>query len=166
MVITFYILGFLAMFSAIMVVSSERPIVSGLYLLLCFVAVAGIYVSLSAPFVAAMQLIVYSGAIIVLILFVIMLLNQHKEAEKKRPVWVTALSTIAAILIGWGVYFTFITSRIVLGYGKLSPVGGMKGNVEQLADVLFSRYFIPFEIISVLLIAAIVSAVFISKKRV
>lgn len=166
MVIAFYILGFLAIFSAIMVVSSERPIVSGLYLLLCFVAVAGLYVTLSAPFVAAMQLVVYSGAIIVLILFVIMLLNQHRESEKKRSKWVTALSTLAAIVIGWGVYFTFITSKVVLSHGKMSPIGAMKGNVEQLADVLFSRYFIPFEVISVLLIAAIISAVFISKKRV
>ncbi|RLE18657.1 MAG: NADH-quinone oxidoreductase subunit J [Acidobacteria bacterium] len=166
MVIAFYILGFLAIFSAIMVVSSERPIVSGLYLLLCFVAVAGLYITLSAPFVAAMQLIVYSGAIIVLILFVIMLLNQHRESDKKRPKWVTALSIVAAVLIGWGVYFTFITSKIVLSHGKMSPIGGMNGNVEQLANVLFSRYFIPFEVISVLLIAAIISAVFISKKRV
>ncbi len=166
MVIAFYILGFLAIFSAIMVVSSERPIVSGLYLLLCFIAVAGLYVTLSAPFVAAMQLIVYSGAIIVLILFVIMLLNQHRESEKKRSRWVTALSTLAAIVIGWGVYFTFITSEVVLSHEKMSPIGGMKGNVEQLADVLFSRYFIPFEVISILLIAAIISAVFISKKRV
>ncbi|NOY23358.1 MAG: NADH-quinone oxidoreductase subunit J [Acidobacteria bacterium] len=166
MVIAFYVLGFLAMFSAIMVVSSDRPIVSGLYLLLCFIAVAGLYVTLSAPFVAAMQLIVYTGAIIVLILFVIMLLNQHRESETKRPKWVTALSTVAAIVIGWGVYFTFITSKVVLSYGKMSPIGGMKGNVEQLADVLFSRYFIPFEVISILIIAAIISAVFISKKRV
>ncbi|MCK5879977.1 MAG: NADH-quinone oxidoreductase subunit J [Holophagae bacterium] len=166
MVIAFYILGFLAIFSAIMVVSSERPIVSGLYLLLCFIAVAGLYVTLSAPFVAAMQLVVYSGAIIVLILFVIMLLNQHRESEKKRSRWVTALSTLAAIVIGWGVYFTFITSKVVLSHEKMSPIGAMKGNVEQLADVLFSRYFIPFEVISILLIAAIISAVFISKKRV
>ena len=165
MVIAFYVLSFLAIFSAIMVVTSARPIVSGLYLLLCFVAVAGLYVTLSAPFVAAMQLIVYSGAIIVLILFVIMLLNQHRELDKKRSKWVAGLSTLAAIVIGWGVYFTFISSKIVMAHDKMSPIGGMKGNVEQLADVLFSRYFVPFEIISILLIAAIISAVFISKKR-
>ena len=68
MAITFWVLSFVAVFSAIMVITSERPITSGLFLLLSFVAVAGLYVTLSAPFIAAMQLVVYSGAIIVLIL--------------------------------------------------------------------------------------------------
>ena len=166
MVITFYALSFLAVFAAIMVITMERPIVSGLYLLLCFVAVAGLYVTLSAPFIAAMQLVVYTGAIIVLILFVIMLLNEHREAESRRSRTVTVLSIAASLVVGTLIYTTLMKSGIVLNAGGQSPVGGMENNVEQIADVLFSRYFVPFELISLLLLAAIIAAVFLSRKRV
>ncbi len=166
MAIAFWILSGLAVFSAIMVITSERPIVSGLYLLLCFVSVAGLYVTLSAPFIAAMQLVVYSGAIIVLILFVIMLLNEHRETESRRSRIVTVLSVLASLTVGLLVYLSLTESRIVMSYTQLSPVGGMENNVEQIAELLFSRYFIPFELISLLLLAAIVSAVFLSKRKV
>ena len=166
MVITFYALSFLAVFAAIMVITMERPIVSGLYLLLCFVAVAGLYVTLSAPFIAAMQLVVYTGAIIVLILFVIMLLNEHREAESRRSRTVTVLSIVASLVVGALIYTTLMKSEIVLKAGGQSPIGGMENNVEQIADVLFSRYFVPFELISLLLLAAIIGAVFLSRKRV
>jgi len=166
MTIAFYVLSFLAVFSAIMVITNDRPIVSGLYLLLCFVAVAGLYVTLAAPFIAAMQLVVYSGAIIVLILFVIMLLNQHREDPSARPRWLQAMAVVAAVMIGGLVYLGLVSSRTVLGMRELSDVGGMKNNVEQLARHLFSTYTVPFELISILLLAAIVGAVFLSKKRV
>ena len=166
MAITFYVLSFVAVFAAIMVITSERPIVSGLYLLLCFIAVAGLYVTLSAPFIAAMQLVVYSGAIIVLILFVIMLLNEHREAESRRSRFVSVISICASLVVGTLIYFALISSRIVMSATTQSPIGGMENNVEQIAEVLFSRYFVPFELISVLLLAAIIAAVFLSKKRV
>ncbi len=166
MAITFWVLSFVAVFSAIMVITSERPITSGLFLLLSFVAVAGLYVTLSAPFIAAMQLVVYSGAIIVLILFVIMLLNEHREAPSHRSRFVTVVSILASLVVGSGIYWALSTSQVVAKAVEQSPIGGMENNVEQIADLLFSRYFIPFELISLLLLSAIVAAVFLSKKRV
>jgi len=165
--IAFFILSFISVFAAMMVVFSEKPIVSGLYLLLCFTSVAGIYITLSAPFIAAMQLVVYSGAIVVLILFVIMLLNQHKEhSSRKTSVFVTMGSSLFAITIGYFIIDTLLKSEIIKGYTKMSDVGGMTNNVEQLAEVLFSNYFVPFEVISLLLLSAIVAAVFLAKKKV
>lgn len=167
MLIAFYILSSISVFAAMMVIFSDKPIVSGLYLLLCFTSVAGLYVTLSAPFIAAMQLVVYSGAIVVLILFVIMLLNQHEEKKSRKSTkFVTLMSSGFAIAIGYFIYQSIIDSKIIAGYTKMSVIGGMENNVEQLADVLFSKYFVPFEVISLLLLAAIIAAVFLSKKKV
>ncbi len=166
MQLAFWILSFIAVFAAVMVILSDRPIVSGLYLLLSFVAVAGIYITLSAPFIAAMQLVVYSGAIIVLFLFVLMLLNQHKELPSTRSKFVTFVSVCTAILIGVVFYLSVLKSKIILSYTEMSKVGGMRNNVETIAEVMFSKYFIPFELVSILLLAAMIAAVFLSKKRV
>lgn len=167
MQIAFYILSCLSVFAAMNVIFSEKPIVSGLWLLLCFTSVAGLYVTLSAPFIAAMQLVVYSGAIVVLILFVIMLLNQHKEKKsRKGSKFITLISSLFAVAIGAFVYNGVTTSGIVQKYTKMSNIGGMEKNVEQIADVLFSKYFVPFELISLLLLAAIIAAVFLSRKKV
>ncbi len=166
MQLAFYILSFIAVFAAVMVVLSDRPIVSGLFLLLCFTAISGLYITLSAPFIAAMQLVVYSGAIIVLFLFVLMLLNQHRESPSKRNRFVTFVSVLGGVLIGVFIYLTMLKSKILLSYTKMSAVGGMKNNVETIAGVMFKKYFIPFELISILLLAAMVAAVFLSKKRV
>ncbi len=167
MQIAFFILSFISVFAAVNVIFSEKPIVSGLYLLLCFTSVAGLYVTLSAPFIAAMQLVVYSGAIVVLILFVIMLLNQHKEKQGTGSNnFVKFVSSLFAIAIGLFMYLGLTNSKIIAGYTKMSNIGGMENNVEQLADVLFSKYFVPFEVISLLLLAAIIAAVFLAKKKV
>jgi NADH-quinone oxidoreductase subunit J len=167
MQIAFFILSFISVFAAINVIFSEKPIVSGLYLLLCFTSVAGLYVTLSAPFIAAMQLIVYSGAIVVLILFVIMLLNQHKEGQGNGSNnFVKFVSSLFAIAIGVFMYLGLTNSKIIASYKEMSTIGGMENNVEQLAVVLFSKYFVPFEVISLLLLAAIIAAVFLSRKKV
>ncbi len=166
MQLAFWILSFIAVFAAVMVILSDRPIVSGLYLLLSFTAIAGIYLTLAAPFIAAMQLVVYAGAIIVLFLFVLMLLNQHREEPSKRNRFVTFVSVVGGILIGVFIYLSFLKSKILLSYTKMSAAGGMKNNVETIADVMFGKYFVPFELISILLLAAMVAAVFLSKKRV
>ena len=167
MQLAFFILSFISVFAAVNVIFSEKPIVSGLYLLLCFTSVAGLYVTLSAPFIAAMQLVVYSGAIVVLILFVIMLLNQHKEKQGSTSSnFVKFVSSLFAIAIGVFMYLGLTNSKIIAGYTKMSTVCGMENNVEQLADVLFSKYFVPFEVISLLLLAAIIAAVFLAKKKV
>ncbi len=166
MQLAFWILSFIAVFAAVMVILSDRPIVSGLFLLLSFTAISGIYLTLAAPFIAAMQLVVYAGAIIVLFLFVIMLLNQHREAPSKRNKFITFVSVLGAILIGVLIYISLLKSKILLSYTKMSAVGGMKNNVETLSVVMFGKYFIPFELISILLLAAMVAAVFLSKKRV
>jgi len=93
-------------------------------------------------------------------------LNEHREAESRRSRTVTVLSIVASLVVGALIYTTLMKSGIVLNAGGQSLIGGMENNVEQIADVLFSRYFVPFELISLLLLAAIIGAVFLSRKRV
>src|SRR6478672_8538594 len=95
----FYFLSFLAILSALMVVFSKNPIHSVLYLIITFFAIAGHYVLLNAQFLAAVHIIVYAGAIMVLFLFVIMLLNLNKETEPHKSVWLKASAAVASGLL-------------------------------------------------------------------
>src|SRR5437868_8283954 len=92
----FYFLSFLAVFSALMVVFSKNPIHSVLYLIITFFAIAGHYVLLNAQFLAAVHVIVYAGAIMVLFLFILMMMNLNDETEKHKSIWLKASATVAS----------------------------------------------------------------------
>lgn len=159
----FYLLSFLAIMFGLMVVLSKNPIHSVLYLVLTFFAIAGHYVLLNAQFLAAVHIIVYAGAIMVLFLFVIMLLNLNKETEPHKNIW---LKTSAAIASG---------SLLVVLVGSLKNAESMVvksdfnpniGLIENLGKTLFGEFLLPFEVASILLLGAMVGAVMLGKKSI
>lgn len=164
MQIIFFLLAATALISGIMVVIQVNPVRSALYLVLNFFALAAIYLLANAQFIAAIQIIVYAGAIMVLFLYVIMLLNlrQPEEGGKQRhlaqKIFGAALSAgIAALVI------------YVIGRIKWLPEKPMVkdfGTSESVAKVLFTDYLLPFEITSILLLAAVVGAVLLAKSRI
>ena len=159
----FLILGGVALVSGGLVVFQKHPLRSALWLIVNFFAVAGIYLLAHAEFIAAIQVIVYAGAIMVLFLFVIMLLNiRQPEAEPKIPFIGQKLGGI--VLAGFtGLILVYGVTRAVLTSGK--PMAPGLGNTETIARSLFTDYLLPFEVTSVLLLVAIVGAVVLAKSK-
>jgi NADH-quinone oxidoreductase subunit J len=161
--VLFAALGLAAILAALLTITSPSPIASALYLVVTLFSLAGLYVLLAAPFVAAIQIIVYAGAVIVLILFVIMLLNL-KPIEEKIPIpWqvggiaaaaMILLVTFLSIIMGVSVSFPGRTA-LPPDYGKVSAIGGL----------LFSKYIYAFEVVSVLLLLAVIGAVALIRKQ-
>lgn len=157
----FYFLSFLAILTAILVVVSKNPVHSVLYLIITFFCIAGHYVILNAQFLAAVHVIVYAGAIMVLFLYVIMLLNLNEETEPHKSTILKITATICSgllllILIG----SLKGTEAVVQG----QAVGGMS-LVKNLGKIMFSEFLFPFEVTSLLLLAAMVGAVMLGKSE-
>jgi len=161
----FSLVAAIAIISSILVVTNKNPINSALSLIMTFFCLATLYVMLEAPFMAAIQIIVYAGAIMVLIVFVIMLLNIKSESGR-RTNHALFLGVMTGVLL-------LIQTWYLLGRSSLT---GMKGSVdsaliakaghtELIGTALFTEFLLPFEITSVLLLAAIVGAVILSKKK-
>jgi NADH-quinone oxidoreductase subunit J len=156
-----YILGGLTIGSALMVVLSSHPIRSVLYLVVTFFFISGHFILMNAQFLAIVNIIVYAGAIMVLFLFVLMLLNLNQANEPKAKN-VLSISSI----IGGGLLFLVILAalRQGLSFDKVIQKGG-NGLVEQLGNKLFTDYLVPFEISSILFISAMVGAVLLAKRE-
>jgi NADH-quinone oxidoreductase subunit J len=163
MQILFFILGAVALVSGGLVVFQKHPLRSALWLIVNFFAVAGIYLLAHAEFIAAIQVIVYAGAIMVLFLFVIMLLNiRQPEDQPKIPFIGQKMGGI--ILAGFtGLILIYGVAKAALTTGK-EAVPGL-GNTESIARSLFTDYLLPFEVTSVLLLVAIVGAVVLAKSK-
>jgi NADH-quinone oxidoreductase subunit J len=161
--ILFFILTGIAFFSGAMVVMSRNPVYSVLYLITMFFAIAGHYILLNAQFLAVVHIIVYAGAIMVLFLFVIMMLNLNKETEPHNPPWVK----IAAVVAG-GMMMATLVGALKQSSAPLtkSNYDTTIGTVERLGNVLFSDFLIPFELSSALFLAAMVGAVMLGKKNI
>lgn len=158
----FGILSFLAIMFALMVVFSRNPVSSVLYLVLTFFCIAGHYLLLNAQFLAVVHIVVYAGAIMVLFLFVIMLMNLNENTEPQR----TWLSKIIAAVAGGLMLFVMLGALKGAGEMGLKQYGSAQiGLVKNLGNVLFSEFLFPFEIASVLLLAALVGAILIGKKH-
>jgi len=158
----FHILSIIAIFSAVMVLVSKKPVHSVLFLTLAFFAIAGHYVMLNAQFLAVVHVIVYAGAIMVLFLFTVMLLNLNKEERSPKPLWVN----IIAIVAGGMLLLTLI--GIFRGYdikAVQDPMTTQIGLVRNLGKILYHDYLIPFELSSVLFLTAMVGAVLLGKKE-
>ncbi len=162
MSIIFYILATLAVISALGVVFAKNPINSVLLLIGTFLTIAGQYILLNAQFLAVVHIIVYMGAIMVLFVFVIMLLNLNKEKEpfQKLMVKVAALLTSGMLLLVLLAAATKVTLSVPATV--LSPNMGL---VRELGLVLFRDYLFPFETASVLFLAAMVGAVVLGKRE-
>ncbi len=163
----FYVLGAVTLVSAFLVIFLRRPLHNVLFMILTMIGLAGLFVLLHAEFVAMVQLIVYAGAVMVLFLFVIMLLNLDmlSLADDPRAIrwWVgigLAIATTALIIPG------IQSFRPASGGGSLPPGSeGSLSNTVIIARELFTTYLLPFEIASVLLLAAIIGTVILARKR-
>lgn len=161
----FAIVTIVAVVSALLVVTCKNPINSALSLVLTFFCLATYYAMLDAPFMAAVQIIVYAGAIMVLIVFTIMLLNIRVDANKKHAhkVAIGSVAGIAVLLLTGG----------LLMRGKAATVAGpvtadllkQIGHTELIGTVMFTDFLLPFEVTSILLLAAMVGAVILAKKK-
>lgn len=158
----FYILSAITLATAFLTILSKNTIHSAIYLVLCFFSIAGHYLMFNAQFLAVVHVIVYSGAIMILMLFTIMLMNLNKEDEKNK----TLLSRIAAAisfgLVAFVLLATFIKAQPQLEY-KVS--GQDYQSIKVLGQVLLNEYMVPFEFASVLLLVSMIGAVLLSKKE-
>jgi NADH-quinone oxidoreductase subunit J len=161
--ILFFFLSALAVFSAIMVLVSKSPVHSVLWLIVVFFAISGHYVLLNAQFLAIVNLIVYAGAIMVLFLFVIMLMNLNAETGPQKHIWMK----LAGVISG-GCFLMVLVSLIRQASDMQAKTVLMKtgniGLIGNLGKALFQDYVVPFEITSVLFLSAMVGAVVIGKK--
>ncbi len=158
----FTILGFGAVVSALLMVMNKRPVSAAMNLIVTMFCLAGLYVLLDAHLMAALQIIVYAGAVMVLFLFVIMLLNiQEKNGHLSAH---TVLLQFIAIVVVGGVLLGAM--NLVTVDGSLSAQGEDFGTTRAVGKILFTTYLLPFEIASVLLLAAIVGAVILAKRRI
>lgn len=160
---TFGILSFMAIMFALMVVFSRNPVNSVLYLVLTFFCIAGHYLLLNAQFLAVVHIAVYAGAIMVLFLFVIMLMNLNQDTEPQK----TVITKLIAGVIGGLLLFVMVGALKGTEQLQLSHYGHSEiGLVKNLGKVLFKEYLFPFEIVSVLLLSALVGAIMIGKREV
>jgi len=163
----FYGLAAIMVVSSLMVILGRNPVHSALFLILTFFCLAGLYLQLNAQFIAAIQVIVYAGAIMVLFLFVIMLLNVEREASAGGG---HGLQKLWALVLCLAIAFSFIsvmTMSVFTGAkGAYTPEKvNAYGNSILMGRVLFTDFLLPFEITSVLLLAAIIGAVVLAKKK-
>jgi len=161
--ILFWVLSVLALFSALMMITSKNPVYSVLWLILVFFAISGHYILLNAQFLAIVNIIVYAGAIMVLFLFVIMLMNLNKETEPQKSRWLKIGGAVAGgcLLL---VLVAALKDSDAKGKSALLNSGDI-GLIKILGKELFSTYVVPFEISSVLFLSAMIGAVVIGKKE-
>jgi NADH-quinone oxidoreductase subunit J len=151
---------------ALGVVLQRNALYSALCLVGVFAATAVIYLTLSAPFLAVLQIIVYAGAIMVLFIFVIMLLGvRYEESGEERGVPGGSKRVVAAILGGFLLaQIAFLSSSLVLS-GRRGEAAADMGSVESVGLVLYRKYMFPFEVASILLLVAIIGAVAITRRH-
>ncbi len=158
----FYGLAALALFAGIMVVSRKNPVHSAVFLVFGFFCVAGVYITLSAEFIAAVQVLVYAGGIMVLFLFVIMLVPLRTRVRPLRLKQGAAALLLAA-LVGSAVLVVYDQVR---GTETAGEAGAPLGSIESIGTELYTRYLLPFEVASVLLLVAMIGAIVLARRQV
>jgi NADH-quinone oxidoreductase subunit J len=161
--ILFYVFAALTLLCGMLVIAnpfSRNPVTSAMFLVLTIISMAGLFVLLHAFFLAAVQIIVYAGAVIVLFLFVIMLLNLKEEQQRKIKKF---------SLIGGLVSVGAIVTILVISLNETRPGADLsapilEGETAALGKLLFTQYVLPFEVVSVLLLVAMVGVILLSKK--
>ena len=160
----FLFLTFVALLSALGVVLAKNPVHSVLFLILTFFTLSGHYLLLNAQFLAAVNIIVYAGAIMVLFLFVIMFLNLNEATEPQKPL----LAKVAATISGGMLLLIMVAALRNVQPAGYNPAtfNSQVGMVDKLGLVLFQQYQLPFELASILLLAAMVGSVMLGKREV
>jgi len=161
-VLFFYLIAAVSLITAFGVVAARNPVHSGIFLILCFVNIAGIFVMMGAEFLAVVQIIVYTGAILVLVLFVIMLVDPedlpsfHTSAPLQRY-----LSFLLGAVLLLEVGAAIVTRTGIVGGGTATPenVAAVGGNTQALGRIIYSRYILAFEVTSLVLTVGVIGAV-------
>jgi NADH-quinone oxidoreductase subunit J len=160
--VLFYVFAALTVFCAVMVVAnpfSRNPVTSAMFLVLTIISMAGLFLLLHAFFLAAVQILVYAGAVIVLFLFVIMLLDLKEEQRRRIKFFGLAAGLISVGMIA--VIFFKALHQTDLNT-LTSP--GIEGSTAALGKLLFTQYILPFEVVSILLLVAMIGVILLSKK--
>lgn len=158
----FYLFAATTLLSAFMVVAnpfSRNPVTSAMFLVVTMASLAGLFVLLHAFFLAAVQILVYAGAVMVLFLFVIMLLDL-KEEERRHIRLFGLVGGLAAIGTILGIFIT----KVLSSRGTGGPLPSLEGETPELGRLLFERYLLPMEIVGVLLLVAMIGVILLSKK--
>ena len=166
--VLFVILAVFTVVTAVLVIVQRNPVTSAIFLILTFFSLAGIYLLLHAEFIAAVQVIVYAGAIMVLFLFVIMLLNPEKEKRlvaRNRLMRGVGILLGVALLLQIGLVFREVLLEGTRGRFPPEKVAAL-GNTQVVAQLLFTDFLLPFEITSVLLLVAIIGAIILAKREI
>ena len=159
----FYFFAFLTLLCGFLVVMnpfSRNPVTSAMFLVLTIISMAGLFVLLHAFFLAAVQIVVYAGAVMVLFLFVIMLLDLKEESRRKLKLISLGLGVVAVAAIG-GLMIKLIAES---GLSAKLPAPTVDGSTGLLGKALFTQYLVPFELLSLLLLVAMVGVILLSKK--
>ena len=161
--ILFYVFAFLTLLCGVLVIAnpfSRNPVTSAMFLVLTIISMAGLFVLLHAFFLAAVQILVYAGAVMVLFLFIIMLLDL-KEEERRR---VKKFGLIAGLVSVGAIAAIFLKVLVTTQPGAGLPAPTLEGETAALGKLLFTQYLLPFEVVSVLLLVAMVGVILLSKK--
>ncbi len=162
--IFFTVLAVLSVASAVVTISARSPVVSAISLIFHFFILAGLYLTLNAQFVAVIQILIYAGAIMVLVIFVIMLLNLGNEEKLKEKF---NIRKGIAIVLGCVMIIQFLMIYLLHSNGGLELTANSAdlSTAQSIGKTLFTDYLLPFEAISILLIAAIIGAVVLAKRK-
>jgi NADH-quinone oxidoreductase subunit J len=150
----FYVSGAIAIISALMVIIQTNAAHAIIYLLVLFLAIASVFLTLGAPLAAALQIVIYAGAIIVLFVFVVMMLNEGRAAVQRERSWISGRIWLAPVLLGAVLLMQFIS---VLARRDAGAAGATVGP-KQVGVSLFTDYLIGVELASMLLLAALAAA--------
>lgn len=164
--IIFYLFAALAVFAAVGVALAKSAIRSALSLALVFVSLAAMYILLNAPFLAVAQIMIYAGAVLILFLFVIMVLNPRLDVigRRARGQTVTAVLFCGALFVL--LLATFLGGQVAPGTGAFTPqLIAQEGHVQLIGKLLYSSFLLPFEIASLLLLVAIVGAITLARRE-
>ncbi len=167
----FVIFGAIAIAAGLGVILSRKPVYSALFLLLNFGSLAALYIMLQAQFLAAVQVIVYAGAIVVLFLFVMMLVGggEIRDASsaattgKREPSWTRIAALVLAGVLVAGLGYGIVTGTLNGAHGSVEAFG--QGSVQAIGQALYTTYLFPFELTSVLLLVGIIGAVVLARKE-
>ncbi len=157
--------AFASIIASLLVVTRKNPIHSALFLVLTFLCVSVLYLLLYSQFIAIIQVVVYAGAIVMLIVFVIMLLDLEQELRSGLKLFYSkVIGGLLMVLFLFGIIYSVVWKSPTGKVGPYTP-DKVSANVKAVGEMLFTQYLFPFEIVSVLLVVAIVGAVILSKRR-
>ncbi|PJJ09878.1 NADH dehydrogenase subunit J [Flavobacterium sp. 1] len=160
--VLFCVLSAITLLTAFLTIFSRNPIHSAIYLVICFFSIAGHYLLLNAQFLAIVHIIVYSGAIMILLLFTIMLMNLNEADEVHKPRFTRLGAIVSFCLVCLVLIKIFIDSKPIVEYDY---TGEDYQSIKVLGKALLNEYMVPFEFASILLLVAMIGTVLLSKKE-